>query len=551
MANTSITKKLENIQSLELKMAIQKNLLIEKALKGNNPSDIIAASKYASIDERPEVDKKSYVFDPTHFMSNFGYKDKPFTLSYETLRRLSKVPVINAILKTRKNQVADFCEPQRDKYSTGFVIRKKNFNNNAKEKTSKEEKAKIEKYTEFILNCGVNYNWEADDFDTFIRKIVEDSLVFDQMTFEVVRNLKGEVVEFFATDAATYRIADSYNDDEFKNSNKYKNIRMSDKSQEVRGYLPSYVQVLNGAVESEFYPWELCFGIRNPTTNIYNNGYGISELEELVSVITSLLYSDQYNQKFFSQGSAPKGLLRVKGNLNEKTLGQFRQSWQSMVSGVMNAWKTPIVEADVDWIDLQKTNNDMQFAQWQEYLIKLACAIYAIDPNEIGFNINGSGDSAPMFEGNNEKKLKHSKDKGLYPILKFVQRKINKHIMTQLDPEYELLFMGMNGVSISDELDMDIKKAGSFMTLNEIREKNGLEGMKEEGDIILNPYYMQTRQQQQMQQQGGMGMPGQEQGGQEEEEEDNPFDFSKQDEQKADTNKFAKAYGEFLDSLEK
>ena len=34
--------------------------------------------------------------------------------------------------------------------------------------------------------------------------------------------------------------------------------------------------------------------------------------------------------------------------------------------------KTPVVEADVDWIDLQKNNRDMEYTSWMEYLIKLA-----------------------------------------------------------------------------------------------------------------------------------------------------------------------------------
>ena len=54
-----------------------------------------------------------------------------------------------------------------------------------------------------------------------------------------------------------------------------------------------------------------------------------------------------------------------------------------MITGVMQAWKTPVVEADVDWIDLQKNNRDMEYTSWMEYLIKLSCAIYSIDPTEI------------------------------------------------------------------------------------------------------------------------------------------------------------------------
>ena len=299
-----------------------------------------------------------------------------------------------------------------------------------------------------------------------MRKVTEDSLVLDQMTFEVVRDKSGKPFEYFATDAATFRVADSYNDDEYEE-------KYGEKRTPLFGYYPSHVQVLNGQIKSEFYPWELCFGVRNPSTSVYNVGYGMSELEELVTTVTSMLWAEEYNRRFFSQGSAPKGLLRVKGQVNEKELSAFRQQWNGMIQGVQNAWKTPIVDADIDWIDLQKNNRDMEYNAWLEFLIKIACAIYSIDPNEIGFNINGSSGSAPMFEGKNEQKLKHSKDKGLYPILKFLQRKLNKYIVSQIDPEYELLFVGLNGVTIQEELEMDIKKSSSLYTINEVRIQRG------------------------------------------------------------------------------
>ena len=82
-------------------------------------------------------------------------------------------------------------------------------------------------------------------------------------------------------------------------------------------------------------------------------------------------------------------------------------------------------------------------------------------------------------------RLQHSKDKGLYPLLKFIQRQINKYIVEQINPDFEFVFMGLNGMTISEELEMDIKKIGSFQTVNEIREKYELKPL-EYGDIPEN-----------------------------------------------------------------
>jgi hypothetical protein len=97
-----------------------------------------------------------------------------------------------------------------------------------------------------------------------------------------------------------------------------------------------------------------------------------------------------------------------------------------------------------------------------------------------------------MFEGNNEAKLKHSKDKGLYPLLKAIQRKLNKSIVGQIDPDYEILFVGLDGQSISEELDSDIKKVTNFATLNEIRKKYNMDDL-EGGDTPLNSIFLQGK----------------------------------------------------------
>lgn len=583
-------KQLQTLDYAQKKMQVKYLNIIEKAAKSDNPEDVIAASQAVSkIEKNNNTSPKAYVIDPLEFNANLGYKDKPFSLTYTTLKRMASAPIINAIIKTRKNQIADFAEPQADRYSTGFVIRKKP-KLGQDTKMSERDRRTANALTDFVLNCGGKSSWTNDDFDAFIRKIVDDSLTYDQMTFECIRNRRGQLERFVATDAATFRLADSAFHDDYEN--KYfkdrgsmiwfnRDLRVDAKP--INGYYPQYVQVYQNAIVNEFYPWELCFAVRNPSTSIYSNGYGCSELEDLISIVTSMLYSDEYNRRFFSQGSAPKGLLRVKGGMNKQALQQFRQQWQAMISGVMQSWKTPVVEADVDWIDLQKSNRDMEYNSWIEYLIKLTCAIYSIDPSEIGWDISRSGGNSGLFEASQADRLQHSKDKGLYPILKFIQRKINKYIIEPLNPDYEFVFMGLNGMTIEQELEMDIKKLNAFQTINEIRAKWDLPEIEEdEGDLIENSVYFQAYNQrkqkemaQEQQQQMGGGAFGDEEGGEEEEaeegngeEEENPFDYfggedeeneeegneengeEEEGEEKAEENLFVKAFNEFLQKEE-
>lgn len=558
------SRQLDSIALAEEKLNAKKFRILEKAFKSDSPDDMIKASKVISAIQQNSVkisgetqNPKAFFIDPLQFNANLGYKDKEFSLTYTTLKRMAKTPIINSIIKTRKNQIADFAEPQENKYNTGFLVRRKRKNRVAVEETD-EDKRISEQITEFLMHGGVKESWYNDDFDTFIRKIVDDSLTYDQMTFEVLRNRRGQVEGFIATDASTFRIADSYFYKDYENSFFSRNgagvwENRQDFGKQINGYYPAYVQIYNAARVNEFYPWELCFGIRNPSTSIYSNGYGCSELEELINIVTSMLWGDEYNRRFFSQGSAPKGLLRIKGTNNEAALQQFRQQWQSMISGVMQSWKTPVVEADVDWIDLQKNNRDMEYTAWMEYLIKLACAIYSIDPTEIGWDISRSNGNSGLFEGSQAERIQHSKDKGLYPLLKFIQRKINRYIVEQINPDFEFVFVGLNGMTISEELDMDIKKLNSFQTVNEIREKWDLEPLEEGGDTIENSAFIQAKNAAAgIGMMGGMAGDDEEQGGyfdeyeQDDDEENYYSDYEETEKSLSYKDIFVKAFDDFM-----
>lgn len=487
---------MEDLASIEKEkslLVIKEQLALEKALSSTDPEEIYKAQVALSQKQGKEPERKSFYVDPQQFQSSFGFKDKPVSVTYGMLRSMARTPIINAIIRTRINQIAAFAESQKDEFSVGFKIRKKKIHgadDEAKGPNEAEQK-EIQRLTDFVSNCGDHGTWGNDDFDAFVRKIMRDSLTFDQMNFEVIYDLDRKPKQFIAVDAATCRVAEDYSAAKYHDG-----TTITERiPEEINGYYPNTVQIYNDRVVAEFYPWEMCFGLRNPSTNFYNPGYGISELEELVSIITSLLWGEEYNRQFFKQGSAPKGILKVNGSFSDARLQEFRQQWNATMRGVQNAWKTPILEGDkVEWIDLQRTNRDMEFTNWIEFLIKISCAVYAIDPAEVNFPLQGGANDKSMFEGNNEARIKHSRDKGLYPLLKFLQWRINKWVVSQLNPDYEFLFVGLDSMTPKEQAEYDALLLASTRSTNEVRAMRGLKPAKEEAkplDTVLNPNLIQ------------------------------------------------------------
>lgn len=464
---------------------------------------------------------KSLMVDPLAVQYAMGYKDRNYSLTYDVLKRIPhQLSVIGSIISVRVNQVASFSVPYRASKSIGFIIKHKD----PSHIVSKSEAKFIKELEKFIFNCGSSepnpHNpKKRDDFETFLKKLVRDSLVYDQATFEVVPDRRGIPYEFMAVDASTIRIAASdsvYGPNETYQSRApaysgrlmqymmsagddsadgapYRSLQLYDRNQSDR---PAYVQVLNGEIHNVYTEDELAFGVRNPRTDVYIQGYGYSELEQLITIVTSHLYAEEYNRRFFMQGSAPKGILNFKGDaMTPDMLEGFKRHWRASLEGVENSWKTPILqsEAGLDWIDLHPSNREMEYNAWIEYLIKVACAMYLIDPAELNFDLHGGVSQTPLFESSQEWKLKASRDRGLKPLLRFIAKLINDNIISKIDDHFVFDFVGLDELTEQEKHTLRTEQVASYLTLNEIRVAEDLDEL-EHGDIPMNPTYLQAMQ---------------------------------------------------------
>ncbi len=471
--------------------------------------------KSRRLREDPEHALKANLTDPLSLQYALGYKDRRHSLSYDILKRIpGQLSIIGAILQTRCNQVASFCQPYRREGSIGYIIQHKD----PTHETTKSEAEFIKMLEEFIYRCGrpdknphtqLDYR---DDFETFLKKIVRDSLMYDQLCFEVVPDRKGLPYEFVAVDASTIRIASNPEDfmaDQTKLMNHqpqflrqdhhpYKTLSLLSRKhlQLKAGEIPAFIQLTNGQIDNVFTSEEMAFGVRNPRTDIYIQGYGYGELEQLLTIITAHLNAEEYNRRFFTQGSAPKGILNFKGdNLSPEQLENIQRQWRMNVEGVHNAWRTPIFQSEqgVDWVPLSQSNREMEYGQWMEYLVKITCAVFLIDPSEVNFDMHGGVQQTPLFEASQEWKLKASRDRGLKPLLRFIARMINKHIIEPIDDAYTFSFVGLDELTEQEKHELRKEEVSSYKTLNEVRIKENLPAIKG-GDFPMNPAFFQAQQ---------------------------------------------------------
>lgn len=504
-------------------MAFQSKL--QAALNSNDAGEIMKANLYLGEINRQPTKIQSVFFDPNDISGNGrGFKDSKGVLSFSVLRRMGDIHIVKSIVSTRVEQIMNFMDFSEDEQKEGFTIRKKkSLFSTGDEKLTNEDKKKISKIVDFLEKGGWTDKWDnVDSLQEFVSKIMSDSLTLDQLAFEMVRNRMWELQKFRAVDASLIRFLDSVDPRQREGFEQYR----------FKGHLPRYCMVwdemiLHNPITKEpilYYPWELGFGIRNKTSDVRRNGYGVSELETLVEIITWILWGLTYNGNFFKNGSQPKGFINIKNpNISNSTLQEFRQAWTQTMVGVNQSHRTPVINGiDLEWIDLQKlSNRDMEFNEWTKFLIIMACSVYRIDPSELGFNFK---ESQQIFgQDGQRERLKHSREKGLKPLLIFLQGIITKYIVSELDENYEFAFTGIEVEDEEAQVKLDSEKLSSGMVaMQDIFKKYNGRDFDPEKDIILNQVYQGMKQAEEQNKMFGASQPGQQPEGVPEDEED-PF----------------------------
>ena len=518
------------------KLNIHKSLTYQRLLESNKPDDIMKALKYQQdVQKASSViadNQRAFLYAPDNeFYTGLGYKTAVKVVPFEFLRSMGGTPMIFSVISTRINQILDFANFSTDADRPGWTIRKRLGRFETEYENTDADKREIEKIVDFLENGGMDAKFTIhNDFHDFLKIFPKDMMELDQGCFEVQRTRGGDPVSYDCVDSSTVRLLETIDPNYDQQNGKYEPLTFQGHS-----YLPHYCQVwrerilINPKTKQEvvWYPWEMCFAVRNKTSNIMQNGYGQSELEVLMRVVTWLLESMEYNGRFFTNGSNPRGFFTMAGGVDPRMLNDFRMAWRSMVTGWQNAHKVPIFEADkLSWVSMQNTNKEMEFSQWIEFLILVTCSVFHIDPSELGFRFRQQ--NTIFGEGGQKQRQEHSKDKGLKPLLKVIQKNVSKFIVSELNPNYEFAWTGVDIEDETTKLDNDVKKLvnGMVSMEDQFREYSDRE-FDPEKDTILNPVYNQIKQMQAYG--GGMNSIVDQESGGKEVGQKNPFDTFEND----------------------
>ena len=444
---------------------------------------------FTGRDKRPKDGGQSVLVDEGQIQAQGQYWDRPGLLTFDAQRAMvDQTPILNAIVQTRIRQVARFCRPQAKASDAGFVI--EHVDRNAE--IGDEQRRSIQLLERFVSNCG----WETDprqrkrlrraNFGAFMASSVRDSLTLDAAPIETQfkRDRKLGLDGFNAVDGATIRLC---TEDGYEGSDEV-----------------FALQVIQGNLRTAYTYDDLVYEVRNPRTDVTASGYGYSETEMLIKVVTYLLNTMTYNASFFDKNSIPRGLLNLHGQYDQKDILAFKRYLKAMTTGAQNAHNLPVLiakdkESAAEFVEIGGQLNEMAFGKWMSFLTSIACAIHCIAPEEVSMESYAASKSS-LSGSDTEEKLTSSGDKGLRSILSFYEGVFSDFIIQPFSPDYCLRFKGLD----TDDADKRFEMRKLVCTLNEARASEGFDAIKGPiGDAPLNSALLSAWQAQQQAAQGG------------------------------------------------
>lgn len=374
----------------------------------------------------------------------------------------NSVDLIDAVIFTRKRQITPFLRPERAQGPLGF-----HFVRVDGEKIGDRDRRAVARLEQMLLCSGDEPNYferqtlGRDSLVNHVAKVVMDTLTADACPIELVRTNGGKMSGWHSLAFDSIRLCTEAG---YQGDDRIRAVQIKDDIPYVAyGYR------------------DILYEIRNPRTDLIVGGYGMGEAECVVRAMTGYMNAVTYNMAGIDRNSLPRGFVTLIGKYDQKGLGAFQKQFHTMMRGPSQRHNVPILASEdktagAIWTPMDQFD-EMYFARWMVFLVSIVCAVYGIDPNEIhfdSFNVRTSS----LSGSDTTEKLALSRDKGLVPLLMFIEDLLNV-IVAEIDPRYRLEFVGLHG----EDEDRKHERIVASSTVKEIREMDGKEPI---GNQILD-----------------------------------------------------------------
>jgi HK97 family phage portal protein len=296
------------------------------------------------------------------------------------------------------------------------------------------------------------------------REYLRDVLIYDAGAIEIVYDESGVPAELYSLPGSKVRL----------NVDSHGNFADDNKAFVCQGGMVDGRKI----PDTDFARKEVAYLVANPKSG---SMYGLSPLETLYQAVATDLFASKYNSDFFKNNAEASGIIGLEG-MSITDLSRFRAYWKKETE--KQPHKTVAVNSKVSWTPMNLTNRDMQFLEYQKWLLCKIMTVYAMQPVVLGVIDPTTG------KLNSEQQLKSYKEEAVKPLLELETYQLTK-VLVQQGFGYDDIKIDYEPIDIEDEVsnaDIATKSVtAGIITPNEARKKYYNLGAIEGGDKLVVP----------------------------------------------------------------
>lgn len=282
-----------------------------------------------------------------------------------------------------------------------------------------------------------------NDWDTWVRALLEEMLVIDAATVHLRRNRAGGLYALELIDGATIRpLIDS-------------------QGRSPMPPLPAYQQILKGIKTADYSRAEIIYQPRN--VRVWKV-YGYSPVEQIIMTVQIALRRQLHQLQFYTEGTAPDSLFTVPEGWTPDQIAQFQTWFTALMAGNTATRRNGVfLPHGVEPVNLKEGALKDEFDEW---LARIVC--YA-------FDVSQQWAVKAMNRATSETAERQSQREGLEPAKKWIKNLIDRVIVQQFGrPDLEFMWAEDIELSAADQAKVDdMLVARGQRTINEARAGRG------------------------------------------------------------------------------
>ena len=225
-------------------------------------------------------------------------------------------------------------------------------------------------------------------------------------------------------------------------------------------------------------PDEMIF---NKIPNTINPFRGMGTLQAAARVVDIEEYSEEFNRNYFVNSAMPSMFFSTDQKLGEEKKDRFRKSIEKNYTGIKNAQKFLILEAGLEAKPLQMTQRDMEFIEQLRWTRDKILGIFRVPRTALGITDDVNRANAEATDYVFAKRT-------IQPKMERLIQQLNEFLVPMFPDGKNLLIGYESPVPEDTEKKLKYYESGirnGFLTINEVRRKEGDEPIGEDGDQVL------------------------------------------------------------------